>query len=57
MYDLVDDLTFKLRNIAPALWPVFELTYNLLKSDGIDFLDGDDVFLMPVDVSLTFRHG
>ena len=43
MYDLVDDLTFKLRNIGPALWPVFELTYKLLKSDAIDFLDGDNI--------------
>jgi len=40
MYDLVDSLTFKLRAIAPNLWPVFELTYKLFKSDAVDFLEG-----------------
>ncbi|KAF7364786.1 Importin N-terminal domain-containing protein [Mycena venus] len=39
MYDLVDSLTFKLRAISPNLWPVFELTYNLFKSDAVDFLE------------------
>lgn len=40
MYDLVDSLTFKLRSISPSMWPVFELTYKLFKSDAVDFLDG-----------------
>ena len=40
MYDLVDSLTFKLRMISPSMWPVFELTYKLFKSDAIDFLEG-----------------
>lgn len=40
MYDLVDMLTFKLRSISPNMWPVFELTYKLFKSDAVDFLDG-----------------
>ncbi|KAJ7490549.1 armadillo-type protein [Mycena latifolia] len=39
MYDLVDSLTFKLRAISPNLWPVFELTYELFKSDAVDFLE------------------
>ncbi|KAM5539406.1 hypothetical protein V8D89_006858 [Ganoderma adspersum] len=39
MYDLVDALTFKLRSISPNMWPVFELTYKLFKSDAVDFLD------------------
>ncbi|KZT09181.1 ARM repeat-containing protein [Laetiporus sulphureus 93-53] len=39
MYDLVDSLTFKLRNVSPNMWPVFELTYKMFKSDAIDFLD------------------
>ncbi|GJE91719.1 ARM repeat-containing protein [Phanerochaete sordida] len=39
MYELVDSLTFKLRAIAPTMWPVFELTYKLFKSDAVDFLD------------------
>lgn len=39
MYDLVDSLTFKLRMISPTMWPVFELTYKLFKSDAIDFLE------------------
>lgn len=41
MYDLVDSLTFNLRRIAPCMWPVFELSYKLFKSDAIDFLDGE----------------
>ena len=40
MYDLVDALTFKTRSISPNMWPVFELTYKLFKSDAVDFLDG-----------------
>lgn len=39
MYELVDSLTFKLRAIAPNMWPVFEITYKLFKSDAVDFLD------------------
>ena len=46
MYDLVDSLTFKLRTISPSMWPVFELTYKLFKSDAVDFLEG--VFLLDV---------
>jgi hypothetical protein len=44
MYDLVDNLTFKLRSISPNLWPVFELTYELFKSDAVDFLEGKCFF-------------
>jgi hypothetical protein len=40
MYDLVDALTFRLHAISPNMWPVFELTYDLFKSDAVDFLDG-----------------
>lgn len=40
MYDLVDALTYKLRSISPNMWPIFELTYKLFKSDAVDFLDG-----------------
>ena len=43
VYELVDSLTFKLHSISPSMWPVFELTYKLLKSDATDFLDGEDV--------------
>jgi hypothetical protein len=39
MYELVDSLTFKSRSISPNMWPVFELTYELFRSDAIDFLD------------------
>ncbi|KAG6898392.1 hypothetical protein C0992_004102 [Termitomyces sp. T32_za158] len=39
MYELVDSLTFKLRSISPNMWPIFEQTYKLFKSDAIDFLD------------------
>ncbi|KAH9949788.1 armadillo-type protein [Amylocystis lapponica] len=39
MYELVDSLTFKLRSVSPSMWPVFELTYQLFKSEAVDFLD------------------
>jgi len=39
MYDLVDALTFRLHAISPNMWPIFELTYDLFKSDAVDFLD------------------
>ncbi|KAF9240262.1 armadillo-type protein [Melanogaster broomeanus] len=39
MYDLVDSLTFKLASISPNMWPVFEVTCQLFKSDAVDFLD------------------
>ncbi|KAG2125236.1 hypothetical protein BD769DRAFT_1668960 [Suillus cothurnatus] len=35
MYDLVDALTFCLHAISPNMWPVFELTYDLFKSDAL----------------------
>lgn len=41
MYDLVDALTFKPRVISPNMWPVFEITYNLFKSDAVDYLEGE----------------
>ena len=40
MYDLVDSLTFRMRTISPNMWPVLGLTYELFKSEAIDFLDG-----------------
>ncbi len=40
MYELVDSLTFKSRSISPNMWRVFELTYDLFRTDAIDFLDG-----------------
>ncbi|KAG9315992.1 armadillo-type protein [Chiua virens] len=39
MYELMDTLTFKLASISPNMWPIFELTYTLFKSDAVDFLD------------------
>ncbi|KAF9451856.1 ARM repeat-containing protein [Macrolepiota fuliginosa MF-IS2] len=39
MYDLIDSLTYKSRAISPSMWPVFESTYKLFKSEAIDFLD------------------
>lgn len=41
MYELVDSLTFKLASISPNMWPIFELTYSLFKSDAVDFSDGE----------------
>ena len=46
MYELVDSLTFKTRSISPNMWPVFELTYELFRTDAIDFLDGNRSLLM-----------
>ena len=46
VYELVDSLTFKSRSISPNMWPVFELTYELFRTDAIDFLDGNDSRLM-----------
>ena len=40
MYELVDSMTYKLRSIAPSMWPVFELTYTLFKHEAVDFLEG-----------------
>lgn len=40
IYELVDSLTYKLRRISPGMWPVFEASYRLFKSDAIDFLEG-----------------
>ncbi|KIK08065.1 hypothetical protein K443DRAFT_672947 [Laccaria amethystina LaAM-08-1] len=39
VYELVDSLTYKLRTISPSMWPVFEITYKLFKSDAVDFLE------------------
>lgn len=42
VYELVDSLTFKSRSISPNMWRVFELTYDLFRTDAIDFLDGNE---------------
>lgn len=47
VYELVDSLTFKTRSISPNMWPVFELTYDLFRTDAIDFLDGNRSHLCP----------
>ncbi|KAG6813019.1 hypothetical protein H0H92_014757 [Tricholoma furcatifolium] len=54
MYDLVDSLTFKLRSIAPNMWPIFELTYKLFKSDAIDFLDDFAEMLPSLDNIVSY---
>lgn len=46
MYDLVDGLTFRTKSISPNMWPVFEMTYKLFKSDAVDFLDGTSFNLL-----------
>ena len=46
VYELVDSLTYKLRRISPGMWPVFEATYRLFKSDAIDFLEGTNFYAM-----------
>jgi hypothetical protein len=42
VYELVDSLTFKSRSISPNMWRIFELTYELFRTDAIDFLDGNE---------------
>ncbi|KAF8887163.1 armadillo-type protein [Infundibulicybe gibba] len=54
MYDLVDSLTFKLRAISPNMWPVFEQTYALFKSDAVDFLEGKSKMLPSLDNFVSF---
>ncbi|KAH7915448.1 armadillo-type protein [Hygrophoropsis aurantiaca] len=39
MYELVDSITFRTHSVSPNMWPIFELTYDLFKSDAVDFLD------------------
>lgn len=39
MYELVDSLTYKLHTISPNLWPIFVTSYQLFKTDAIDFLE------------------
>ncbi|KAL0569124.1 Nonsense-mediated mRNA decay protein 5 [Marasmius crinis-equi] len=53
MYDLIDSLTFKLRAISPNMWPVFEITYKLFKSDAVDFLEE---MLAPLDNFVSYGH-
>ncbi|KAK7054442.1 Nonsense-mediated mRNA decay protein 5 [Paramarasmius palmivorus] len=53
MYDLIDSLTFKLRAISPNMWPVFEITYRLFKSDAVDFLEE---MLAPLDNFVSYGH-
>lgn len=58
MFDLVDSLTFRTHSISPSMWPVFELTYELFKSDAVDFLEGKECpFTPPIvsDLSLLYR--
>ncbi|KAJ6552930.1 armadillo-type protein [Mycena capillaripes] len=38
MYNFIDSLTSNSPTISPDLWPLFELTYSLFKSDAADFL-------------------
>lgn len=40
VYDLVDSITFSMRQVSQPMWQVFELTYKLFKTDAIDFLEG-----------------
>ena len=53
MYELVDSLTFKSRSISINMWPVFELTYELFRTDAIDFLDGNYSLLCSIEQKLT----
>ncbi|EEB90867.1 hypothetical protein MPER_10870, partial [Moniliophthora perniciosa FA553] len=53
MYDLIDSLTFKLRAISPNMWPVFEITYRLFKSDAVDFLEE---MLAPLDNFVSYGN-
>lgn len=48
MYELIDSTTFKLRRISPDLWPIFELTYQALKTHAINWIEGRyNVLVLP----------
>lgn len=46
MYELIDSITFRLRHIPKDMWPIFEVTYDLFKSDAISWLEGQDLQLL-----------
>ncbi|KAG8724819.1 hypothetical protein FRC09_013780 [Ceratobasidium sp. 395] len=39
MFELMDVLTFNLRQIAPPMWSVFEATYKAFKGPAVDYLE------------------
>lgn len=43
MFDLMDTLTFNLREIQPPMWAVFEAMYKSFKGPSVDYLDGTSV--------------
>ncbi|CAE6520075.1 unnamed protein product [Rhizoctonia solani] len=40
VFDIMDTLTFSLRQIPPQLWAVFEAMYKSFKGPSVDYLDG-----------------
>lgn len=40
MFDLMDTLTFNLREIPPPMWAVFEAMYKSFKGPSVDYLEG-----------------
>ena len=39
-WELVDTVTYRTRAIVPAMWPIYQLTYDLFKGSAIDYLEG-----------------
>ncbi|QRW20489.1 importin beta N-terminal domain [Rhizoctonia solani] len=40
VFDIMDTLTFSLRQIPPTLWTVFEAMYKSFKGPSVDYLEG-----------------
>ncbi|KAF8685755.1 ARM repeat-containing protein [Rhizoctonia solani] len=52
VFDIMDTLTFSLRQIPPTLWTVFEAMYKSFKGPSVDYLEGKsnlDIFAQRLD--------
>ena len=48
VYEVLDSLTFYQRGISPAIWPIFEASYNSFKVDATDYFNGAHIlFRLP----------
>nr|CAG8481704.1 10796_t:CDS:10 [Entrophospora candida] len=37
--DIIDSLTFSIKQISPAMWNIFELLYRTFKKSGVDYIE------------------
>jgi hypothetical protein len=45
IFEIIDSCTFSSKRVTPTMWSVFELIYKAFKESGIDFMDGENVFV------------